>query len=453
MDVNSMSMYGNQHPRIVLDRSGDPMVLWGNSSNSNAYFSKWNGSGFTTPLIVNSSFPVFAASWAGPDIEANGDTVYVVVKESPEIPNPVYIFKSFDGGNTFQAGVQVDTYIGDSISRFPTVTVDDNGQPIVSYMKINPDFLGARWVVTRSGDFGNTFNVDQLASGWSGGDVCDCCPASITDNGIDVAVMYRDNNSNIRDMWAGYSNDYGNIFNTGFYLDNPGWMLMMCPSSGPDGVIIGDKLHSTLMSGASGDYLIYYSRTTLSSLTNDTVYPITGLMSGLTSQNYPRMASDGSAVGIVWKQARSGQDQLPILFTNNINNGFPVQFDTVDLDNITNTDLAIRDGEIHVVWEDASSGTVKYRKGTYASVLAVDENMVSPYTIYPNPVSEVLKVNSAEITGEIDWFISDIMGSRVISGKSKLNALTIAISHLAAGNYTFGIHWNNKIHTSQFIKQ
>src|SRR5687767_661430 len=156
INVNNMSMYGNQHPRIVLDRSGDPMVLWGNSSNNNAYFSKWNGSGFTTPVIVNSTLPVFAASWAGPDIASNGDTLYVVVKETPETTNPAYIYASFDGGSTFSSPVQFDTYIGDSVSRFPTVMVDDNGHPIVSYMKINSDFLGARWVVTRSNDYGST---------------------------------------------------------------------------------------------------------------------------------------------------------------------------------------------------------------------------------------------------------------------------------------------------------
>src|SRR5688572_15746205 len=117
INVNSMTMYGNEHPRIVLDRSGDPMVLWGNASNNNAYFSKWNGSGFNTPVIVNTGVPVFAASWAGPDITSHGDTVYVVVKETPEVTNPAWMYKSVDGGASFTGPVQIDAYLADSISR------------------------------------------------------------------------------------------------------------------------------------------------------------------------------------------------------------------------------------------------------------------------------------------------------------------------------------------------
>lgn len=454
MNVNNMTMYGNQRPRIVLDRSGDPMILWGNSGNNNAYFSKWNGTGFTTPMVVNTSFPVFAASWAGPDIASNGDTLYIVVKETPEITNPAYIFASFDGGNTFSTASQVDLYLADSISRFPTVTVDNNGQPIVAYMKINPDFLGARWVVTRSNDFGNTFTVDQLASGWSGGDVCDCCPSSITNSGNTVIHMYRDNNSNIRDMWAGMSTDGGNTFTSGFYLDNPGWMLMMCPSSGPDGDIIGNKLHSVLMSGASGDYLIYHSITDLTSQLNDTTYAITGLLPGLSSQNYPRMATDGSAVGIIWKQAVSGQDQLPLIFTNNINSGFPANYDTVDLDNITNADIAINDGMVHIVWEDAVSGTVKYRSGTYQSVLSVDEEVSMNFVVYPNPATNEIELQIPEGVNEFSWEIVNLNGEIVKSGEKNSNGnFHIVVSDLAKGNYYVRIYSEDKSGTQVFIKQ
>lgn len=455
-DVNMMSMYGNQHPRIVLDRSGDPMVLWGNAGNTNAYFSKWNGSSFTTPMVVNTGVPVFAASWAGPDIAAHGDTVYVVVKETPEMMNPAWMYKSFNGGTSFTGPIQIDINLADSISRFPSVTTDNNGQPVVAYMKIDPSFNNARWVVTRSNDFGATFGIDVLASNWSGGDVCDCCPSSITCTGNTVAVMYRDENSNIRDMWCGISNDAGNTFGGGFGLDNPDWMLMACPSTGPDGVIIGDTLYSALMSGFSGDYLIYYSKSSISGMANSSVTPITGLLPGATTQNYPRVATDGSAMGIVWKQAIGGQSQLPLLFTNDITNGFPAQFDTVDLDDITNADIAIRDGVIHIVWEDPNSGTVKYRSGTFNSILGVENASSNDMVkVYPNPASSTMNVQIAnDYSGNAELSISDLLGQKVSSSIVTLNngKVNVDISELKTGIYLLDITVNNEYFVTQIVK-
>jgi len=79
------SQFDNMHPRIVTDGSGDPMIIWGSNSSKEVLFSRWTGTGFTTPVRLNPEIiPIFAASWAGPDIAAHGDTVYVVFKETPE---------------------------------------------------------------------------------------------------------------------------------------------------------------------------------------------------------------------------------------------------------------------------------------------------------------------------------------------------------------------------------
>ena len=39
------SSFENQHPRIVLSGTGNPVVLWGNSAANAAYLSRWTGSG------------------------------------------------------------------------------------------------------------------------------------------------------------------------------------------------------------------------------------------------------------------------------------------------------------------------------------------------------------------------------------------------------------------------
>lgn len=455
-EVNMMSMYGNQHPRVVLDRSGDPMILWGNSGNNNAYFSKWNGASFSTPMIVNTGVPVFAASWAGPDIAAHGDTVYVVVKETPEMMNPAWMYKSFNGGTSFTGPVQLDINLADSISRFPTVTTDNVGQPVVAYMKIDGSFLNARWVVTRSNDYGASFGIDVLASGWSGGNVCDCCPASITCTGNNTAVMYRDENANIRDMWCGISDDAGSSFMGGFGLDNPDWMLMACPSSGPDGVIIGDTLYSALMSGFTGDYLIYYSKSSVSGMANSSVTPITGMFAGLTNQNFPRVATDGSAVGIVWKQTVSGESQLPLLFTNDISNGFPTSYDTVDLGDVTNADIAIRDGMIHIVWEDPMSGTVKYRSGSFSSTMGIENtNNNELVSVFPNPTTGTVNVQIANnYSGNAEMNITDLLGKKISAGIVSLSNGNVVsdVCELTTGIYLLDVVIDGEHFVTRIVK-
>src|SRR3990172_2679254 len=70
---------GNNHPRIVTDASGNPLVIWGNSKK--VIFSRWNGANFSTPVALNpGTIQIAEASWMGPDIASHGDTVYVVFK-------------------------------------------------------------------------------------------------------------------------------------------------------------------------------------------------------------------------------------------------------------------------------------------------------------------------------------------------------------------------------------
>ena len=173
IDVAS-SQFSNMHPRIEVDGAGKPLIIWGNSNSQQVFFTRLNGNGFASPKKLNpDTIPVFAASWAGPDLAANGDTVYVVFKETPEHENGIYLVHSEDGGLTFSAPQRVEA-IGDSLSRFPAVSTDVNGNPLVAFMKFNPGWGDARYVLAKSEDLGITFSPDVMGSGFSGGDVCDC---------------------------------------------------------------------------------------------------------------------------------------------------------------------------------------------------------------------------------------------------------------------------------------
>ena len=302
MDI-SASTFSNMLPRMALDRAGNPLVIWGRMSDQSIFFSRWTGSSFTTPVKLNpSSMTVTITSWMGPDIASKGDTVYVVLRQSPESADTskhTYILRSFDGGVSFAAPVRVD-YIKDSMSRFPTVTVDAAGNPIVGFMELNSMYGDAHWVVTKSTDMGNSFTVDKKASGWgsSSSEVCDCCPGAIVSSGNNSAMLYRNNISNIRDIWTGISTDNNVSYSSGFTVDDNNWMIMSCPSSGPDGVIIGDTLYSVFMNGGSMDDLSYLSKSSISGGAVNSVDNLTGSITGLLEQNYPRIADPLSIASV-----------------------------------------------------------------------------------------------------------------------------------------------------------
>ncbi|MEP7168358.1 MAG: T9SS type A sorting domain-containing protein [Bacteroidota bacterium] len=452
------SSYGNLHPRIVTDAGGNPLVIWGRMSDESVFISRWNGTAFTMPMKINPTWlGVATQTWMGPDIAAKGDTVYAVMKRTPEMydTNYIYCAHSFDAGMTFSAPVRVD-FLADSLSRFPTVTTDNSGNPIVGFMKFNSAFLESRWTVARSNDFGNSFSTDVKASGWSGAGsvICDCCPGAMVNSGNTVAMLYRDNLSNIRDMWAGISNDAGNSFTQGMPVDQGNWMIMSCPGSGPDGTIAGDTLYTVYMSGTSGNSLVYLSKSGLSSMTGSTGVALTGMFAGLSLQNFPRIASAQNALAVVWKQNVNGADQLALRFTNNIATGFPAAYDTVDLNYITNADVTLTDGNIFVVWEDDNSGTVKYRTGTYTSTTGIKENdRQNLFTIYPNLTNGMLNLKSA-FTGDATISVYNLTGEKVYNKKVYLddeNKLDLA--SLQNGMYFLKVFNERFSSTIKFVKQ
>ncbi len=428
------STSGNQYPRVVVNRAGNPLVIWNHANR--CMFSRWTGSAFTTPVLLNPlSINVAGASWMGPDIASEGDTIYVVFKRIPEDSDTCHIYcvHSFNGGISFSAPVRID-YIADSLSRFPTVTTDDTGNPIVGFMKFNSAFGNARWVVAKSTDFGNTFSVDIKASGWSGSNsmVCECCPGSIACTGASAAMVYRDNNSNIRDDWAGISNNTGASFTGGIAIDSHNWYIPACPASGPDGVIVGDTLWTTFMNGVSGMSLVYYNKSSIPAMIGSTAMPLTGTISGLTEQNYPRIATGGNALGIVWTQRVNGNDQCVLRFTDNIVTGLGTAYDTVDLNNVTNCDIAISNGNIYIVWEDDNSGTVRYRSGTFTQITDINENESSPsISVFPNPTTSSVSITSKKNINNIR--IVNLFGQIIYQAEPNINQVQLNVDR--AGVY------------------
>lgn len=407
------SSFGNLHPRITLSSSGNPMVIWGRASDESVFFSRWNGQAFTMPMKLNGSLKIATASWMGPQIASHGDTVYVVMKQSPEnsTNSHVYIVRSEDGGMTFSSPVRVDN-IADSISRFPTVTCDSKGNPVVGFMKFDTKFRDSRWVVCVSKDLGRTFTSDKKASGWKGATgVCDCCPGAVVSDANRIAMLYRNNASDIRDIWMGVSSDEGSTFTSGCDVDESNWNISSCPATGPDGVAVGDTLYTVFCSAPEGYYRTFLSRSSIAGNQWYQTRPLPVDPNGVSQQNYPRIASFGSAIGIVWKQNVLGVAQLPILFTNDIRRGFPQSNDTVDVEDVTNADIAVGSERVAVCWENPNARTVGFRMGTFSatSTRVADDQKRPAMVIYPNPGVDHVIVSSSLPAGSV-ISLTDMLG-------------------------------------------
>lgn len=428
--------YSNLHPRIALDRNNNPLVLWGNSGNNRAYFSRWTGSGFSTPATMNpSGIILFAASWAGPDITSYGDTVYVSMKQTPEDTGHIYVARSTNGGMSFSTPVRADN-IGMNVSRFPILSTDNNGNPILAFMKFNMGFGNARYVVSKSADMGNSFSTDVLAT-QAGDTVCDCCPASILHAGSNVIMSYRANKGNIRDIWSCISTNDGTSFGSAMSVDQNSWNLLSCPSSGPDGVIIGDSLYTVFMNGAGGKALVYFDRASISAATAPASKAITGNFTGLYSQNFPRIASAGTALGVVWVQ-NTGMVSLVMKFTDSARKGLPAKYDTIAMGAIANADIIMSPGKVYVVWQDDNSGTVKYITGTYTLPSAVEQlqpagNFIA---VSPNPAYDQFSISLKDIHSVAACILVDNTGRRIAMKYSLSNdKIIVPVNGLATGLY------------------
>jgi hypothetical protein len=355
--------YGNLHPRVTLDHHDNPIVLWGDP-DGRAFIARWDNKAFAEPFQINPNGKhVFTESWAGPELTSRGDTVYVVYKEIPEENNHVYIKHSYDGGKHFSYEQQVDDSDG-FISRFPTVAIDPYGNPLVAYMKLDQGYTNPRYVVAKSKDMGESFAGEALVTDFSGGKVSDCCPATVAESGNATIILYRDHLDGYRPIWAGISRNMGVSFDKGLRVDTSHWYAKACPPNAPHGTIIGDTLYSVFTTGGGDSALIYYSKTSLTGLTATTQL-LTGSFTGLTSQNFPRIANSGNATAIAWEQAIGIRTQVCLFFTNDITTGLPAKYDVVSHGAFQNLDVALGGGHIYVVWQDDSSGNIMCRIGHY----------------------------------------------------------------------------------------
>lgn len=88
-------------------------------------------------------------------------------------------------------------------------------------------------VMSRSVTGGSRWSANSVFYTAPGGNVCECCQPQVASDGkAGVAVMWRNQVGEARDMWLRTSNNGGATFNAASKLGTGSWVLNACPMDG-----------------------------------------------------------------------------------------------------------------------------------------------------------------------------------------------------------------------------
>jgi hypothetical protein len=439
--VASASTYGSMRPRIVLDGSNEPLILWGQGAGSESLWTaRWNGTGFAAPVSpMPAGWYAIEDVWMGADMASKGDTVYVVFKRDGT-PHS-YVARSADGGQTWATPVQFDltTY-----STLASVEVTADGNPVIMYMEMYSDYY-----VINSTDGGMTFSLPVTVNAVAGNDVCDCCPGYLAVDGNRQVAAWRTNNNNMRDIWFAVSNDGGATFPSGADIDPTNWVLTSCPSVGPDPLLNGDTLITVFMSSNR----IYVSTANVNTGQVGVFGMIAGSIPGTSIQTYPFIAGSGDTLIAVWQQNTSGNTDVWYSFSTTGASGL---FTNAAMINSTTTGLqtaphvAYKNGVFHFTWRNISGGVLAYRTATIVPA-GMEEEGSSMLLVYPNPSSGNMTIDLSAFANEnVTIELLDLTGS-IIQSENSSGKDQFELQHHAAGVYVVRITGGEKTMVKRII--
>ena len=224
---------GFGRPRVKLTNGDAPLIIWRKDATPKTLrASSWDGLSFSQPydILQNGILP---SSWDGPEVATKGDTVYVVFTSLATTQSSIMLIKSFDGGINFSDTIRVSENNPLHKFRMGNVEINNNGNPVVSYMQYLLNWNEPKQMVNTSLSFGSTFLGATEASALALGEPCDCCKSSLVCDGNNVFLLFRNNESNMRNSYIAKSTDGGLNFSSVADMDDYTWSLSSCPATTP----------------------------------------------------------------------------------------------------------------------------------------------------------------------------------------------------------------------------
>lgn len=169
----------------------------------------------------------------------------------------------------------------------------------------------------------------------------------------------------------------------------------------------------------------------------------------VVSNDFPSTISLNSETRINLKNVATDEDNLSTAIVKSIRSNSKASSIRAEINTDEELVLTPLNSGISTIEIDFTSNGKVVTKSieVNSSFLAITETAKATFTIYPNPVADVLKIKSDEKIISINIF--DLSGKLV---SSKANANEINVSQLAKGNYLVQIISNQKTRTEKFIK-
>ncbi len=448
---------GSRSPRIALLEDNRPVVYWGKpGGNPTLYLTIWTDDSFGNPIVLNTNGiePDLWSGGLGPQIAAQGNTIFLVFETYGE---GIYCIKSSDGGQSFDAPVSVYVAPQGRVATLPSIAIDPDNNPVISFVTTNFSETEARYEITKSTDGGATFPPTTIANtAASGGEVCECCPASMAVVSNDEMYLgFRNNNNNLRDIWVAKSSDGGSNFTEALDIDTTDWIAFVCPQSGPDLMVSGDSIFSSFFGGANGSN-IYFSSMSKNTMETGYQFQIPSFTGQNTTQNFPSIAGNGDTLGIVWQEVGANNFEIMMAWSANGSGDLLNNYLIID-DNISSQkqpDIAYHDGRFHIVYQDLNSGKVLYRLASFEEIVGVSQTFKDEFSvkISPNPVAENANVAFENPKSEMTKItLYNVNGQLLRKFESTGNLFEINCQGLENGVYFLNIQRGDQQALKQFI--
>ena len=441
----------NKRPDIAIDINNTIHVVWVNANdNANLYYSRSedHGNTFSDPIQVNSvDGHVIEISYSGPKIETVGNTIHIVWADQRNDYDQtnIYYSRSLDGGDNWSVEIPIGN--DQKFNLYPEIATNDNGDIHVIYYSYGQRFLNFQYIFhISSGDTGQTFSDNEIVNNYSSAIPCECCPADILIlNDGRKMVGFRDDNEDIRDTYAIYSEPDTTVWENLTRISFDEFEIDYCPSSGPGMSRLGDKVGIAYMAAINNYPKVFLkvSQDDGSSF-SDSITVDPNAASDIRQDHPQTTITSGNWLHVVWEDQRGGYDIYYGGMNTSSNALTNIQVLNDDGGNATQKQPRIvDDGDfVYIVWSDNRSDGHIYFVTNYDPTAGLDNDLLPSNFIvkgmYPNPFNRNLVIEfSLQHESTITLSAIDILG-RVVDFRE-------------LGIYSPGEHyvgWNGKEHVA-----
>lgn len=407
----------SQRPRITLTNEGIPYVI--TPVSNGIYGFTFNGSSFDEPVMITPE-GVNVSLAAGPELASRNGLIALSWRASD---NKIYLSTSLDQGSTFSE----PRLVIDENAYLPNVAISQSGAIYISYLVSTNNWTQIGQWIKRTEDNGLSFESVTLANETTPSMPCECCFASVAAD-EKVASVFRNNEDNIRNVYAAVSENQGLSFDNFTSVDVLDWNLNACPDSGPDGVLDGDQLYVTWLSGATGPKRVNTAQVNANTMEVLNSQMISD-MPATVLQSYPSVAASGDTLGVVWRDNRNTFNNVFMVYSLDGGDSFSNTIlvnDSIPFTKFDNPHITYADNTFHIVYWGESQDKVWYQTATLTNTNNADELEVNQFSIYPNPVASDLYI---ENTGP--YVLRDSQGVILYEGKAK----RLNVQKYPAGTY------------------